>query len=50
MADDLLVDAIEKYTTEKHVTIVKTLIFDLGVVLGLFSLFTHQKNLIEKMK
>ena len=49
MADDLLVDAIEKYTAEKHVTIVKTLIFELGVVLGLFSLFTHQKNLIEKM-
>ena len=49
MADDLLVDAIEEYTTEKHITVIKTLIFELGVVLGLFSLFTHQKNLIEKM-
>lgn len=49
MADDLLVDAIEEYTTEKHITLIKTLIVEFGVVIGLFSLFTHQKNLIEKL-
>lgn len=49
MADDLLVNAIEDYTTNKTITLVKTMIFECGVILGLFSLFTHQKKLVEKL-
>ena len=48
IADDLLIESIEEYTLNKNTTIFKTLTFEIGVILGLFSLFTHQRKLIEK--
>ena len=48
VADDLLVNSIEEYTHNRNHMITKSLIIEVGIVLGLFSLFTYQKTLIEK--
>ena len=48
IADDLIIDMYEEFSANKFITTMKSIIIESGIFLGVFSLMTTQRKLIEK--